>query len=168
METVEFGRLYEQYAGDVLRFATYLTGSRAEAEDITSETFVRAWVQSGSIRVGTLKAYLFMIARNLHVDAKRRERRRASLVRDPPDPAPGPGEQSEMRSELRALFGALQQLPEIDRAALLMRTLDDLPYENIAAALGLSTVAARVKVHRARMALNRIRAANGAAERTDV
>jgi RNA polymerase sigma-70 factor (ECF subfamily) len=42
METLEFGRLYERYARDVMRFALYLTGSRAEAEDITSETFVRA------------------------------------------------------------------------------------------------------------------------------
>jgi DNA-directed RNA polymerase specialized sigma24 family protein len=60
VETLEFGHLYEHYARDVLRFALYLTGSRAEAEDITSETFVRAWVESDTIRVGTVKAYLFI------------------------------------------------------------------------------------------------------------
>jgi RNA polymerase sigma-70 factor, ECF subfamily len=48
---------------------------------------------------------------------------------------------------------ALQQLPEVDRAALLMRTYDDLSYEAIAAALGLTVVATRVKVHRARLKL---------------
>lgn len=44
METIEFGELYERYARAVLRFVWYLTGSRQEAEDITSETFVRAWM----------------------------------------------------------------------------------------------------------------------------
>jgi RNA polymerase sigma-70 factor (ECF subfamily) len=48
---------------------------------------------------------------------------------------------------------ALRQLPEVDRAALLMRAEDGLPYEEIAAALGLSVAAARVKVHRARLKL---------------
>jgi RNA polymerase sigma-70 factor, ECF subfamily len=153
METIEFGELYERYARDVLRFAWYLTGSRSEAEDITSETFVRAWVESDTLRVGTIKAYLFMIARNLHVDWKRREARRGELKEEPADPAPGPDAESGGRSELRAVIAALQQLPEIDRAALLMRSEDDLSYETIAAALGITAVAARVKVHRARMKL---------------
>jgi RNA polymerase sigma-70 factor (ECF subfamily) len=55
------------------------------------------------------------------------------------------------------LIAALQQLSEVDRAALLMRSLEDLPYESIAAALGLTTVAVRVKVHRARMKLHELR-----------
>ena len=81
METVEFGELYERYARDVLRFAWYLTGNRSEAEDITSETFVRAWVESDRLRVDTVKAYLFMIARNLHIDWRRLEGDAASCRR---------------------------------------------------------------------------------------
>src|SRR6185436_11288822 len=100
MEPVEFGSLYERYAPDVLRFALYLTGSRAEAEDIASETFVRAWMESDAIRVGTVKAYLFMIARNLHVDWRRREARRGELGREPVDPSPGPDEETDARNEL--------------------------------------------------------------------
>jgi len=153
METVEFGQLYERYARDVLRFAWYLTGSLSEAEDITSETFVRAWVESDKLRVGTVKAYLFMIARNLHVDWRRLEARRGEMVQEPADPSPGPQDEAGARDQLKAVIAALQQLPEIDRAALLMRSQDDMPYETIAAALGLTPVAARVKVHRARMKL---------------
>jgi RNA polymerase sigma-70 factor (ECF subfamily) len=153
METLEFGQLYERYAQDVLRFAVYLTGSRAEAEDITSETFVRAWVESEALHVGTVKAYLFMIARNLHVDWRRREARRGELAHEPADPAPGPETETENRRELRAVLAALQRLPETDRAALLMRSQDEMPYDTIAAALGLTPATARVKVHRARMKL---------------
>jgi len=117
MEPVEFGQLYEHYARDVLRFAWYLTGSLSEAEDITSETFVRAWVESGTLRVETVKAYLFMIARNLHVDWRGREARRGEMVGEPPDPSPGPDEEADARAQLKAVIAALQQLPEIDRAA---------------------------------------------------
>jgi RNA polymerase sigma-70 factor (ECF subfamily) len=51
----------------------------------------------------------------------------------------------------------MQRLPEIDRAALVMRAQGELSYEAIAAALGLSVPAARVKVHRARLKLEELR-----------
>jgi RNA polymerase sigma-70 factor (ECF subfamily) len=157
VESIEFGRLYERYASDVMRFALFLTGSRAEAQDITSETFVRAWIDSDRIRVGTVKAYLFMIARNLHVDWRRGEARKDALAVDLADPSAGPESESGSRSELRLVMRLLQQLPEVDRAALLMRTLEELPYESIATVLDLSTVAARVKDHRARARLQELR-----------
>jgi len=153
MPAPDFGAMYEQYARDVLRFATFLTGSRAEAEDITSETFVRAWTSAGAIRVATVKAYLFMIARNLHVDRRRELARRGALAADPPDPAPRHDTALDRRDELQRVLAALQALPEIDRAAVLMRADEGLSYEDIAAALGLTVAAARVKVHRARMRL---------------
>jgi RNA polymerase sigma-70 factor (ECF subfamily) len=51
------------------------------------------------------------------------------------------------------VFAALQTLPEIDRAALLLHAQDGLPYAAVAAALGLSIPAVKVRVHRARMKL---------------
>ncbi len=156
MDTVEFGALYERYAPDVLRFALFLSGSPAEAEDIVSETFVRAWIGSGELRVGTLKAYLLMIARNLHLDRRRHDARSAELPSEIADPGPGPDAISESRGDLRAVLAALQTLPEVDRAALLMRAVDGLGYQEIAATLGLTTVAARVKVHRSRVRLTEL------------
>ena len=156
MNAPDFGAIYERYAPDVLRFATFLTGSRTEAEDITSETFVRAWTSAGAIRVGTVKAYLFMIARNLHVDRQRELARRGPLAADPADPAPRHDTVFDRRDELARVLAALQTLPEIDRAALLMRADEGLAYEDIATALGLTVTAARVKVHRARLRLAEI------------
>ena len=118
---------------------------------------MRAWRASYPIGVGTFKAYLFLFARNLQVDGRRRDAGRGDLAGEPVDPAPGPDESSARRRELRAVLAALQQLTEIDRAALLLRTLEELPYETIAAALNLSTAAARVKVHRARLKLAALR-----------
>ena len=156
MPPLDFARLYAAYSTDVFRFALYLTGNRAEAEDIPSETFVRALAGRDVIRVATVKAYLLMIARNLHVDWKRRESRRATLPGDPPDLAPSPEAMSGAKSALRAATSALQQLPEIDRAAILMRAVHDRSYDDIAKALGLTVAAARVKVHRARLKLTAV------------
>jgi RNA polymerase sigma-70 factor, ECF subfamily len=66
MEAPDFGSLYQRYSRDVLRFALYLTGSRSEAEDIVSETFVRAWLSASPIRDGTVKSYLLAIAQPAH------------------------------------------------------------------------------------------------------
>ena len=56
---LDFQDLYESYASEVYRFALWLAGDSSEAEDITSETFIRAWVRNSTIRTVTLKAYLF-------------------------------------------------------------------------------------------------------------
>jgi len=152
MEPLDFGAIYERYAGDVLRFALYLSGNRGDAEEIASETFVRAWIATGDIRVGTIKAYLFSIARNLYIERYRRRGRDGSMPEDVPDGSPGPEAAARSRHELDAVMAALGAMPELDRSAVLMRA-DDLPYDEIARALGISPAAARVKVHRARLKL---------------
>ena len=152
MKSTDFGAVYERYADDVLRFAVYLTGDRAEAEEIAGETFVRAWLASGDIRVETVKAYLLSIARNLRIERYRQGARRTELPADLRDPSAGTEQAAQGRDALQAVMRALQEMPEVDRAAVLMRA-NGVPYEDIARALSISTAAARVKVHRARMKL---------------
>ena len=86
---LKFQDLYESYAPDVYRFALWLAGDRFEAEDITSETFIRAWARNSTIRTETLKAYLFTIARNVYLEQRRKRKRQVALNDDHPDPAPG-------------------------------------------------------------------------------
>jgi len=150
MRTPDFGGLFERYWPDVFRFAVYLTGNRADAEDIASETFARAWTAPGEIRVETVKAYLFMIARNLSIDLRRATRETVECDPDLVASGPGPERAAIARDQLRAVLVRLADLPEVDRAALLMRSVGQLSYEEIAAALGLSIGATRVRVHRAR------------------
>lgn len=153
----DFSALYRKHALEVFRFALYLSGERAEAEDITSETFARAWASPETIRAATVKGYLFTIARNLFLRGLRKKSRHTGLSPELPDSQPSQLAQSEQKAELRAVLARLQKLPEIDRAALLMRSLDEMPYEEIARALGISLSAAKVKVHRARHALADLR-----------
>ena len=150
---LNFQHLYESYATDVYRFAFWLAGDGFEAEDITSETFVRAWASNSPIRTETLKAYLFTIARNVFLQRRRKRKRQVALEDGYTDPAPGPHERVESRLELLRVQKVLQALPEIDRAAFTLRVQHELPYAEIARVLGLSLAAAKVKVHRVRKKL---------------
>jgi RNA polymerase sigma-70 factor (ECF subfamily) len=151
--------LYKRYAGDVRRFALYLCGDVVMADEITSDTFVRLWMTAGRIRQPTVKSYLFTIARNAYTDLLRRAARHTQLDENMPDTRISAQMQMEQTAEVRAVLAALQQLPEIDRTVLLMRALDGMPYEEIAETLRISLVAAKVKVHRARLKLMETRQA---------
>jgi RNA polymerase sigma-70 factor (ECF subfamily) len=149
----DFQVLYEKYAQDVFRFAYFLCGNRADAEDIASETFVRAWTASGGIRQSTVKAYLLVIARNCYVQSLRRKGRESPLDEDFVDPRQAPYDSAEQRAELNQVMQGLRELPELDRTALLMSAAQELSYEQIAETLGLSIGAVKTKIHRARLKL---------------
>jgi len=150
---LSFDELFESYAGDVYRFAFALAGDSDDAKDITSETFIRAWTRSSTIRTETLKAYLLTIARNIYLEWQRKHKHRVALEESLPDPAPGQDTRLESRLELQRLQRVFQTLPEIDRVAFLLRVQHELAYEEIARVLGISLAAAKVKVHRVRKRL---------------
>jgi RNA polymerase sigma-70 factor (ECF subfamily) len=152
-----FHELYESYARDVYRFALYLSGDPALADDITAETFVRVWSSPEPVRLATVKAYLLTIARNLWLMERRHSVRRQSLDETIADTSRSVLRQVEAKDELDRVLRALQEIPATDRAALLMRVDESLPYEEIAAALGLPVATVKVKVHRARLRLTQIR-----------
>jgi RNA polymerase sigma-70 factor, ECF subfamily len=155
---MDFQSMYERHGPEVRRFALYLCGDPAMADEIASETFVRAWVARKRIREPTMRSYLFTIARNICSDLRRQGGRRqeTELHDSIPDERASAHRRLELESEVRAVLAALQELHEEDRSALLMRTLEGMPYEEIAVALGISVIAAKVKVHRARMKLMQI------------
>jgi len=149
---IDVSSLYQRYAKDVYRFSLFLSGDRALAEDLTSETFLRVWSVRETIRLTTVKAFLFTIARNLFLQWQRKKLRHVDLDDRIPDPRPGPGQSAEQSMTLVAVITRLGELPESDRVALLMQA-EGVPYEDIASVLGIGVAAAKVKVHRARRRL---------------
>src|SRR5215469_23053 len=152
-EMTDTESLYQRYAPDVRRFVLFLSGDPVMADEITSDTFVSAWLARNRIRQPTVKSYLFAIARNLYRDLQRRQERHAQLDEQMTDKRIGALTHMEQAAEVGAVLAALQQLPEMDRTALLMRALDEMPYEEIAETLGIPIVTAKVKVYRARLKL---------------
>lgn len=152
-EVVDFEGLYRAHAKDVHRFALFLSGRPDVAEDLVSETFIRLWHARSRLDLTTVRGYLFTITRNLYLQQQRQRSRGEALPEIVTDPRPGPDAEAIAADQLRHVLAALQSLPELDRSALLMRADDELSYAEIGAALGISEVLARVKVHRARLAL---------------
>jgi RNA polymerase sigma-70 factor (ECF subfamily) len=148
-----FEQLYSNYFQDVYRFSVWLTRDATQAEDVASETFVRAWGRRDRLRTETLKGYLFAIARNIFIKQQRTSNKNLALPDEMLDGAPGPHRTTSARLDLEQVARALSQMPSSDRLALVMRSEYSLPYDEIARVLQISVGAARVKVHRARRKL---------------
>lgn len=148
-----FEELYIAYSPDVYRFASWLSGNANDAEDITAETFTRAWMNFDIIRTETLKAYLFTIARNIYLESLRKRRDHVPINDSHPDSHPALEKVLETQSELDQIRTALLILPEVDRSAFVMRVQYDLAYAEIARVLQVSEGAVKVKVHRVRKLL---------------
>jgi RNA polymerase sigma-70 factor (ECF subfamily) len=152
---MDFSDVYNRYVRDVQRFSLYLSGNSVLAEDLTAETFVHAFCGPSDLRVDTVKAYLFAIARNLYRDETARRHRLVSMEEapEPADPAPGQDQTAAGRQTLSSVLRAIQRLPERQREALVLAVDQDLRYEQIAAILGCSVAAVKVRIHRARLQL---------------
>jgi RNA polymerase sigma-70 factor, ECF subfamily len=152
-----FGAPYTKFAQDVYHFALYLSGERGEAEDITSETFVRAWGLVRDGQSGNGQGLSVHDCPQPLSAGTQKKSRQVALDENLRDPQASSYAQVAQKAELRAVLARLQKLPEIDRAALLMRAFDEMPYDEIARAPGISLPAVKVKIHRARLALADIR-----------
>ena len=150
---ISFNELYNAHADDVYRFSHWLSGDRQEAEDITSETFIRAWAHHKKIRTETLKAFIFTIARNIYLQHLRKKKGQAVLLDVHPDPSVGPDEQTESNHKLEKVQKAVQSFSEVDRTAFYLRVHQDMPYSEIGRILNITQSAGKVKVYRIRKRL---------------
>ena len=128
----QFRALYERYYTDVYRFALFLTGDAARAEDLTADTFVRAWTARDRIRQNTVRAYLLTIARNLFRDGLRASRHQVPLDERLEDTGQSVDVRVERASALRQVRARLRQVARGDRRALLLYVIRDMSYAEIA------------------------------------
>lgn len=143
----------------VFGVALRMLGDRAEAEDAAQETFLRAHRALAEFRgEARLSTWLYAIASRVCLDrlasgARRLERGdEAALLRlaAPGADAAGALERGELEA---ALQQAIAALPEERRLVVVLRDLEGLSYEEIAAALGVELGTVRSRLHRARLDL---------------
>ena len=127
----------------VARFLVATVGAE-EAEDCLQETLLAALRAYPRLRAGSnLRAWLLTIARNKALDAHRARRRLPVPVGHAE-----PGGASELVDGAdEELWAAVQELPPKQRAAVVLRFVNDLPHRDIAAVLGCSEAAARRSLH---------------------
>jgi RNA polymerase sigma-70 factor (ECF subfamily) len=139
-----FGQLYDHYNGAVYRFLYYRLGSVALAEDLTSETFLRALRSMASFRWQgkDFGAWLMTIARNLTMDHFKSARTRLESASDDLTPYGGEvdGPESAVLETLtnESLFAAIRKLPEVQQECLVLRFLQGLSVAETAEVLGRS------------------------------
>ncbi|MBI4359085.1 MAG: RNA polymerase sigma factor [Candidatus Nealsonbacteria bacterium] len=158
----EFGKLYDQHIGKIYRFVFLRVNSTETAQDLTSETFVRAWdrFKAGGSEPGVKNwaAFLYQIARNLVTDFYREKGKiqivSASYVADP-NPALDLENQAFLNSDVERIKAALSKLGEEHQEVIIWRYLDGLSNKEIAEILGKPEGTVRVIVHRALEALRK-------------
>jgi RNA polymerase sigma factor (sigma-70 family) len=157
-----FAVLVERYKDAVQNLAYRMLGNTTEAEDVTQETFVRAYTQLGTYKpVHKFSTWLLSIASHLAIDQLRRRRFLALPLEDVPflewlpDVGVGP-EQSALQGEQQdEIQEYLQLLPSKYRAVIVLRYWYDFSYEEIAQALKLTPALVKARLHRARELLAR-------------
>ena len=152
-----FGELYRRYANSIYRYALSRGLPPADAEDVVSTVFLRAYQSLPGYRERgwPFSAYLYRIARNSLVDLYRRDRR--EVTGEEPLERPEPGaevdDQVARRAQLTAVRQALAGLPEDYQEVIRLRLLLELPTATVAAWMGRKEGAVRVLLHRALQAL---------------
>jgi RNA polymerase sigma-70 factor, ECF subfamily len=149
-----FESLYREHSAAVYGLCLRMTASRNQAEELTQETFVRAWRALASFRgESALGSWLHRLAVNVVLEAGRSERRRTARVVPVPDLS-GFGRAGTAEPGIAVdLQRALATLPDGARTVFVLHDVEGYRHEEIAAMRGVSTGATKSQLHRARRLL---------------
>jgi RNA polymerase sigma-70 factor (ECF subfamily) len=154
-DTEAFGQLYDRYVDVVHRYAYARLGDRTLAEDVTSETFLRALRRIGTVsyRGRDVGAWFVTIARNLVLDHVKSGRNRYEVVSGDPMDADlsteGPEPAVLRRLSAEELLRCVRQLPPDQQECVVLRFLQGLSVAETAAVMRRNTGAVKALQHRA-------------------
>ncbi len=154
---VSFEELVTDHSAAVYRVARAIVRDHALAEDVTQDTLIKAWRALPRFRgESSLRTWVLRIAHNTGISALRRRRDELlppwSLQAGGHDDSAAGAERSVMMNEFRRGLG---KLDATSRAIIVLREVEGLSYEDIAAALGVPVPTVRTRLFRARRALAR-------------
>jgi RNA polymerase sigma factor (sigma-70 family) len=149
-----FALIYERHHQGIYRYCRSILGNAHDASDALQNTMTSVLqALPGERREIALKSWLYRIAHNESISLLRRRRPQVDLKHAEALPAPDMAEDIASRERMAQLWSDLEELPERQRAALVMRELSGLSHDEIAASLEVSPGAAKQAVFEARQAL---------------
>ena len=151
--------LIDEHAPAIYRVALSVVRDPSLAEDVVQETIIKAWRNLDSVRAeGSERSWMLRIAHNTSVSMLRRIRDEATDPRLLPDLPGGldPDRHVQGREELARLPVVLDSLDELSRSILVLRDLEGLSYEQIAATLEVPLPTVKTRLLRARRELQRL------------
>jgi RNA polymerase sigma-70 factor (ECF subfamily) len=150
---VAFARLYDQHVTRVYRHIYYMVNDAREAEDLTGQTFLKAWeaIDRYKERGAPIIAWLLRIAHNGTVSHLRAKRDHSALEEGYVDQKlhRNPAEALEQSSDEASVREAVLRLKDEQRQVIMMRFIEEMNYREVAATIGKSVPAVRVIQHRA-------------------
>ena len=152
----EFLALVEQHKGAILKVCSLYTRRADEKEDLFQEIVIQLWKAWPNFKgLSKFSTWLYRIALNTAISGLRKKKADIVLMdnNDIPHIEDG-GDHQEKEEQLRRLYDAIRQLPEIDRA-MVMLYLEDKSYEEMEDILGINQGTLRVKMNRAKEKLKR-------------
>ena len=148
-----FAELYDRHVVRVYRHIYYLVNDAREAEDLTAQTFLKAWeaIDRYKERGAPFVAWLLRIAHNLTISYLRSKRDHSELDEGFVDNKRGgnPEESLEQASDELSVRDAVLRLRDEQRQVIMLRFVEELDYTEVAAMIGKSVPAVRVIQHRA-------------------
>ncbi len=155
----KFSQIYNRYINKIYRFIYLKVNSEEKAQDLCSETFLRAWnvFRGDPKKVKNQQAFLYKIARNLIIDHYRDKARTQIISADSVpiiDPQANIEQDNLKKSDMERVKNALAGIKDDYQEIIIWRYVEDLSIPEIAQILGKSEGAVRVTIHRA---LNAIR-----------
>jgi RNA polymerase sigma-70 factor (ECF subfamily) len=148
-EVAALSTLYERHQRALLNYFLRLGTTRANAEDLVQEVFMRILKYRATYRGGSRFAtWMYYIARNARLDQLHKRRGEAEWD-DAYAPVELPADIAQAEQEQRLLELALARLPEEKREILVLSRYQELKYDDIAALLGCEPGTVKVRVHRA-------------------
>ncbi|MEV0809651.1 RNA polymerase sigma factor [Micromonospora sp. NPDC050200] len=160
-----FGRLFDRYSRPVYNHAFRLTGSWSTAEDVTQATFLVAWRRRHDARLvdGSALPWLLVVATNAVRSEWRSARRWLALIRRLPAERYADGDLADEVSarldderRMTEVLSVVRGLPPAEREAVALCLWSGVSYPDAASVLGISEVAVRSRVSRARSRLARL------------
>jgi RNA polymerase sigma-70 factor, ECF subfamily len=154
-----FGVLYDTYIQDVYRFLLSKTHKKEDAQDLASETFIKALNSIASFspkRNTSFRAWLFTIANRTFIDSTRKQRDTSLENIDEPIAKDSPVHNTEQSLLSDALQKALATLNDAQRETLILRVWHDCSFQEIAEILGKSEASTKMLMKRGLLALKTI------------
>lgn len=140
--------VFTEYRGYLFSLAQRVLGSRADAEDLLQETFIR-WQQTSLAQIRSPKAFLATVIKRLCLNHLQSAQTRREITVDPHGPEPALREQNVLES-LTALTILLERLSPKERIVLLLRDVFDCDYDEIASVISKRSDTCRQLLRRAR------------------
>jgi RNA polymerase sigma-70 factor (ECF subfamily) len=152
----KFEDFFTRHQQDIFGYLWRITGEEQAAYDLCQETFLRAWQQFGTVstyeRPG---AWLFRVATNLAINHQRRHAKSNGRLLELTEHDAAGSDPALHVVERDAVTTVLLALPVRHRMALVLRIVYGMPFQEIAVTLGISQVAARMTLSRARQQFRR-------------